>query len=133
MPGAPRRHLLVSFLLVVSLGFGGCLTLDPTVTADTSDSTVFESVSTEEPWVSGRVRTSVTLASNATSAQGVTQLTVTDESGDTFDSISVSSGQTSGLTLYLPANQNATITAVNSINGTTVETLTVRTGGDNVF
>lgn len=126
-----RRRLLASLPLVA--GLGGCLTLDPTVTAETGNSTVFESISTSEPWASGRVRTSVTLTSNATSDQGITQLNVTDESGDSFDSTSVSSGQTSGLTLYLPAHQNATITAVDGVNGTTVETRTVSTGGNRIF
>ena len=31
----PHRRVLASVALVVALGFGGCLTLSPTVTADT--------------------------------------------------------------------------------------------------
>lgn len=133
MVGPSRRHVLVSLLLVSSLGLGGCLTLDPTVTAETGDSAVFEGFSTSEPWASGRVKASVTLASNATSAQGITDLTVTDESGKNFYTTTVSSGQTSGIILYLPANQNAAVTAINSVNGTTVETRTVSTDGNRVF
>ena len=128
-----RRRFLASIPLVTGLALGGCLTLNPTVSANTDDSAVFEKISTTEPWVSGRVKTSVTLASNATSEQSVTDLTVTTESGKSFDSATVDSGQTSGLTLYLPAGENATITATDSVNGTTIETHTVKTGGDELF
>ena len=125
-----RRRFLAALPLTAGLALGGCLTLNPTVSADTDDSAVFEKISTSEPWVSGRIKTSVILASNATSEQSVTDLTVTTESGKSFDSTTVASGQTSGLTLYLPAGENATITATDSVNGTTVETQTVSTGGN---
>jgi hypothetical protein len=128
-----RRRFLTALPLAAGLVFGGCLTLDPIVRTDTDDSAVFEEISTSEPWVSGRIKTSVTLAANATSEQSVTDLTVTTESGKSFDSTTVSSGQTSGLTLYLPAGENATITATDSVNGTTIETRTVSTGGNELL
>jgi hypothetical protein len=128
-----RRRFLATLPLVGGLALGGCLTLDPTVSATVDDSAVFEKISTSEPWVSGRIKTSVTLAPNATSEGSVTDLTVTTESGKAFDSTTVASGQTSGLTLYLPAGENATITATDSVNGTVVETQTVRTGGNELL
>lgn len=128
-----RRRFLAALPPAAALTLGGCLTLSPTVSANTDDSAVFEEITTSEPWVSGRVKTSVTLASNATSEQSVTDLSVTTESGKSFDSTTVASGQTSGLTLYLPAGENATITATDSVNGTTIETHTVETGGDELF
>ncbi|WP_435077943.1 hypothetical protein [Halococcus sp. AFM35] len=128
-----RRRFLATIPLAAGLTLGGCLMLDPTVSANVDDSAVFEEISTSEPWVSGRIKTSVTLAPNATSEQDVTDLTVTTESGKVFDSTTVASGQTSGLTLYLPAGENATITATDSVNGTTIETHTVSTGGNELL
>lgn len=126
----PRRRVLASVALVVALGFGGCLTLSPTVTADTGDSAVFEQVSTDEPWASGQVRTAVTLAPNATTEQGVSKLVVIAGSGSSFDTTTVESGQTSGITLYVPADGNATITAVDTVNGTVVDTQPVTVDGN---
>ncbi|WP_049900250.1 hypothetical protein [Halococcus agarilyticus] len=126
----PRRQVLASVALVVALGFGGCLTVGPTVTADTGNSAVFEQVSTDEPWASGRVKTSVTLTPSATTEQGVSKLVVISGSGSSFDTTTVETGQSSGISLYLPANGNATITAVNTVNGTVVDTTTVTTGGN---
>lgn len=129
----PRRRFLAALPLAAGLGLGGCLTLDPTVDADTAGSAVFEEIATDESWASGRVRASITLAANATSEQDVTDLTVTTENGKSFDSTTVSSGQSRGLTLYLPAGENATITATDSINGTTIESQSVKAGGDELF
>ncbi|EMA53717.1 hypothetical protein C450_07407 [Halococcus salifodinae DSM 8989] len=119
--------------LVVALGFGGCLTLGPTVTADTGNSAVFEQVSSDEPWASGRVKASVNLTPSATTDQGVSKLVVISESGSSFDTTTVETGQTSGITLYLPANGNATVTAVNTVNGTVVGTQTVTADGNKLF
>lgn len=123
-----RRQLLAVLALVLVSGFGGCLTLDPTVSMNTDDSKVFESVSTTEPWASGRVKASVTLTPNATTSAGVTKLTVISEKGTDFDTVSLEGGQTSAI-VYLPTGQNATIVAVDTIDGTIVETRTVTTGG----
>ena len=130
---SPRRQVLASVALVVALGFGGCLTLGPTVTADTGNSAVFEQVSSDEPWASGRVKASVNLTPSATTDQGVTKLVVVSESGSSFDTTTVETGQTTGISLYLPANGNATITAVNTVNGTVVGTQTVTADGNKLF
>lgn len=131
--GTPSwRHVLVILLLVSSLGLGGCLTLSPTVGVDTDNSTVFEDASTTEPWVSGRVKTSITLTSNATTTQDVNKVAVISASGDDFDTVTLDSGQTSA-TVYVPANQNATIVAIDTINGTVVENRTIRTDGNKIF
>ncbi|HET7323598.1 MAG TPA: hypothetical protein VFJ06_04640 [Halococcus sp.] len=132
MAHPPRRHVLLSLLLVASLGLGGCLTLSPTVGVDTDNSTVFEDASTTEPWVSGRVKTSITLASNATTTQDVNKLAVISESGDDFDTVTLDTGQTTA-TVYVPANQNATIVAIDTVNGTTIDTRTIRTDGNKLF
>jgi hypothetical protein len=132
MTQLPRRHILVTLLLVSSLGLGGCLTLNPTVGVDTDASTVFKKVSTNEPWVSGRVRTSITLTSNATTTQDITKLAVISQSGSTFDTDKLDSGQTSA-TVYVPANQHATIVAIDTVNGTVVETQTITTSGNTLF
>ena len=132
MADLPHRRILVSFLLVVSLGLGGCLTLSPTVGVDTTNSSVFESVSTNEPWASGRVQTTVTLAPNATTTQDVSKLAVISTSGTTFDTVTLDSGQTTA-TVYTPANQNATLVAIGTTNGTTIDTQTITTGGNKIF
>jgi hypothetical protein len=131
MAGPRRRPLLVSLLVVSSLGLGGCLTLNPTVGVDTDNSTVFKDASTSEPWVSGRVKVSITLASNATTTQDVSKLAVISASGSDFDTVTLDSGQTSA-TVYVPANQNATLVAIGTTNGTTIETRTIRTGGNKI-
>lgn len=128
----PRRHVLVSLLLVSSLCLGGCLTLSPAVSMDTDNSRVFKDVSTIEPWVSGRVKTSIMLTLNATTAGDVTKLAVISASGSTFDTVTLDSGQTS-TTVYVPANGNATIVATDTVNGTVVETQPVTTGGNKIL
>lgn len=136
MTGTPSRRRVVSTIALLGLVVGsGCLTLGPTVTTEpteSTESTVFEQLSVTEPWASGSVETTVTLTSTATTTNGVTQLVVIAESGSTFDSTTVNSGQTS-VRMYLPTNQNATIVAVNAVDGTVVERRTVTTGGTDLF
>ncbi|UTF55799.1 hypothetical protein [Natronosalvus rutilus] len=133
MTGTPSRHRVVATIALLGLVVGsGCLTLSPTVTIETTESTVFEQLSVTEPWASKSVETTVTLTPAATTTNGVTQLVVIAESGSTFDSTTIDSGQTS-VTMYLPTNQNATIVAVNAVNGTVVERRTVATDGNKLF
>ncbi len=133
MTGTLSRRRVVATIALLGLVVGsGCLTLSPTVTIETTESTVFERFSATEPWASGSVETTVTLTPAATTTNGVTQLVVIAESGSTFDSTTVDSGQTSA-TMYLPTNQNATIFAVSAVNGTVVERRTVATGGNKLF
>lgn len=128
MAGLPRRALAV--LVVVLVVSSGCLTLDPTITADTSGSAVFESLSVDEPWASGHVRANATLA--ATPAAGnVTTITIIGEDNQEYDTVSVASGQ-SVVPLWIPASRNATLVASNSVNSTTLGTLNVSTGGNRV-
>jgi uncharacterized protein YcfL len=55
---------LLATLLVCSLMLGGCLTLSPTVSADASDSAVFEDLSPIESWSASGIRVNATLGSN---------------------------------------------------------------------
>jgi hypothetical protein len=126
-----RRQVLVTVLVIGSLMVGGCLTLDPTVGIDTDNTTVFKNASTTEPWVSGRVRTSITLTANATTTQDVTKLAVISKSGSTFDTVMLDSGQTSA-TMYVPANQNTMIVAIDTVNGTVIETRTITATGNTI-
>jgi hypothetical protein len=127
---ASRQRVLVATVVAVGAALGGCLTLDPSVTANTSASSVFEDVTVNEPWASGRVRSTATLSSSP-DAGDVTQITVVTESGETFSTAATDPGQTSVI-LELPANRNATLVASDTVNGTTIETLNVTTGGDEV-
>jgi hypothetical protein len=131
MRSTVRWQVLVTVLVIGSVTLGGCLTLDPTVGVDTDNATVFKNASTTEPWVSGRVRTSITLTDNATTTQDVTKLAVISKSGSTFDTVMLDSGQTSA-TVYVPANQNATIVATDTVNGTVIETGTITTTGNTI-
>lgn len=130
-PPHRRRGIAVVALLCV-LGASGCLTLSPTVTSTPTESPVFERISTTEPWAGRSLATQIRLKPNATTAAGVTQLVVLSESGSSFYTTTVDSGQTS-VTAYLPTNQNVTLVAVNAVNGTVVDTWSVRTGGNTVF
>jgi hypothetical protein len=119
---------LVAAMVVCSLAFGGCLTLDPTVSADTNDSVVFERISVNESWATQRVRASATLASSP-EAGNVTQITVIKANGKTSSTVNTDPGQTS-VALQLPANGNSTLVASDTVNGTTIEKLNVTTGGN---
>lgn len=123
----PLRRVLVATLLAGSLAFGGCLTLSPTISADTDDSVVFESISVNESWASQRIRANATLASSP-EAGNVTQITVVQANGRTFSTTNTDPGQTTVI-LQLPPNGNSTLVASDTVNGTTIEKLNVTTGG----
>lgn len=125
-----QRMVLLATLLVVSLTFSGCLTLNPSATPETNNSTVFERLAVDEPWAGQQIRATATLASSP-AAGNVTQITVINENGKTFSSTMVDPGQTTVL-LELPTNQNATLVASDNINGTTIEKLNVTTSGDTI-
>ena len=124
------QRILVATVVVVGVAFGGCLTLDPTITAETSDSAVFESLSATEPWTGSGVRVNATLRSTGV-ADNVTQLTVIKANGRSIQTIGVDSGQTTVI-LTVPANQNSTIVASNTANSTTLETVNVTAGGNEI-
>jgi hypothetical protein len=78
------------------------------------------------------VTTSITLAPNATTTQDVSKLVVISPSGSTFDTVTLTKGQTSATT-YVPANQNSTLVAIGATNGTTIKTRTIATTGNKLF
>ncbi|GAA0471832.1 hypothetical protein MUK72_19760 (plasmid) [Halococcus dombrowskii] len=126
MAGAPRRALAI--VLVVVLVSSGCLTLGPSISADTGDSAVFEGLSVEEPWASEHVRVNATLRSTP-AASNVTTITIIGENKQKYDTVSVASGQ-SVVPLWIPTGRNATLVASNSVNSTTLDSLNVSTGGN---
>lgn len=126
-----RRQVLVAVLVIGSVTLGGCLTYNPSVTPETTNSTVFETVSVNESWASGRIRATARLTSSP-AAGNVTQITVIRENGESFSTTPVDPGQTTAV-LYLPPNQNATLVASDTINGTTIATLNVTTNGNTFF
>jgi predicted neuraminidase len=121
---------LLATLLVCSLVLGGCLTLSPTVSADTNDSAVFEDLSPTESWSASGIRVNATLKSTS-AASNVTSITVIQGNGRTYETVDVASGQ-STVILTLPPNANATLVASNSVNSTTIGTLNVTTGGNEI-
>jgi hypothetical protein len=123
------RRAVATVVVVSMLLAGGCLTIDPSVSADTGGSAVFESVESTEPWSSGQVRASVSLTDEATTSSGVSKLVVVSSRGTSFYTTTLEPGESS-TTLFLPPNAEATVLAVNTVNGTVVETITVRTDGD---
>lgn len=122
-----HRHLFVAIAVIASLGLSGCMTVNPAVQADTSDSTAFERFSADEPWTSSSVRTKVTLTSNATRGLGVTDLVVINERGTAVSTTNIDAGQTSALVM-LPPNQNVTVVAMND-TGYAIENQSVTTTG----
>jgi hypothetical protein len=126
-----RQQALMAVLVIGLLALGGCLTYNPAVTMETTTSSVFENVSVTESWASGRIRATAHLTSSP-AAGNVTQITVIRENGKSFSTSSVDPGQTSVL-IMLPPNQNATLIASDTINGTTLATLNVTTSGTTLF
>ena len=129
MTGPPRRALAIVVVLVVVSS--GCLTLDPTIAADTGDSPVFERLTVEEPWASEHVRVNATLRSTP-AAGNVTTITIIGENGQEYDTVSVASGQ-SVVPIWVPTDRNATLVASNSVNSTTLDSLNISTGGNRVL
>lgn len=130
MKDVSYQQALVTVAVLVSFTFGGCLTLNPSVMANTDNSTVFKNLSVSESWASQRVRVNVTLTSSS-DAGNVTQLTVVKQNGRTFSTVKINPGQTSVI-LELPTNQNMTLVASDTINGTTIEKLNVSTRGKEI-
>lgn len=127
----PRRNALVTVVVVWFVVSSGCLTLNPSATANTSESAVFESVSVSESWASQRVRVNVRL-SNSPQAKNVDRISVVTKSGTVSSVVNLDPGQTS-VVLELPANGNVTLVASDSTNGTTVGKLNVSTAGDTII
>ncbi|MDS0293871.1 hypothetical protein [Halogeometricum luteum] len=111
-------------LLVVT---AGCLTVSPSISS-ADDSPVFERVSTVSEWGTSSVQGSVTLTPAATTEMGVTRLNVIREDGSSFYATSVDAGQTS-VSLPIPTGTRSRIVAVNTVNGTVVDTYNVTVRG----
>ena len=122
------RRKSVLALLVIAIVCGGCVTAQPTLDSTTNDPTVFESISTADPWGTSSLQTSITLAPGATTSEGVTDLSVVTANGSSFYTTTVDAGQTS-VTLPLPMGTSQII-ATNTINGTTVGTANVTVSGN---
>jgi hypothetical protein len=117
--------------LVGALAFSGCLTLDPSLTANTTNSSVFEDFSVSESWATNKIPVETTLTSTP-AAGNVTTITVIQKNGRTFSTHQIESGQTRVI-LSVPPNQNATLVASNSVNSTTIEKINVSTTGNKLF
>lgn len=126
-----RQQGVMAVLVIGLLAFSGCLTYNPSVMTETANSSVFDTVSITESWASGRVRATAHLTSSP-AAGNVTQITVIRDNGKTFSTSPVDPGQTA-VVLHLPPNQNATLVASDTINGTTIATLNVTTDGNKLF
>ncbi|EMA43862.1 hypothetical protein [Halococcus saccharolyticus] len=131
MPKTSWRHVLVAAMVVLVFAFGGCLTLEPSITTETSDSSVFDGLSATEPWTGSGVRVNATLRSTG-DAGNVTQITVIKANGRSFQTIPVDPGQTTVI-FTVPANQNSSIVASNTANSTTIETVNVTADGNEVL
>lgn len=127
---APRQ-ILDTVLVIGSLMLGGCLTLNPSVTPETTNSSVFENFSINESWASGQTRTTARLTSSP-AAGNVTQITVIRANGKTFSTKQIDPGQTTVI-LMLPPNENATLVASDTVNGTTIATVNVTTDGNKLL
>lgn len=123
---------MITILVVMVSMTSGCLTLDPTVTLGTADSSIFKGASTTDSVAAGKVDTRFTLTDGATTSDGVTQLNVIDATGKAVYKTPVESGETS-VTLMLPTTGTVTIVAVNTVNGTVVETRNATITGKKVI
>lgn len=131
MKGSTPRRRPLAVLMLVILVCSGCLTVQPTVSAPTSDGPTFESVTTNDEWGTSGIDASVTLSSAATTEQGVTKVSVITAEGESFYTTSVDTGQTS-VSVVLPTNQTAQLYAVNTVNGTVVARQNVTISGTTV-
>lgn len=127
MNRAARVGLVVVIVLLAS---AGCLAHGPAVDLNTTDSVVFSGAAAGGSWAVGEVRTTVDLTPNATTS-GVSQLNVVVDS-QTFHRTALDSGETSA-SVVLPTNGTATLVAVNTVNGTVVETRNVTVSSDRVI
>ena len=126
-----RSRVVVVAVLVLVAG-SGCLTLNPGMDLTTQNSTVFHDVSSSGEWANGRLVGTLSLTPNATTDQGVSQINVVAADGETFYTTAVDSGQ-SNVSIMTPTNGTATIVAVNTVNGTVVETRNATITGDTVI
>lgn len=129
------RGSRVRLLAVVALGAllvtSGCLTTDPAVELNTTESAVFAEASASGSVAIGQVNAKLSLVPNATTDEGVDRLLVVAPNGETFHRTTLDSGQSSAAVL-LPPDGSATIVAANTVNGTVVETRNATITGDSL-
>ncbi|ELZ33949.1 hypothetical protein C474_03280 [Halogeometricum pallidum JCM 14848] len=123
----PNRRLCVIAAVALLVVTAGCVTVSPSI-GSSEDSAVFERVSTVSEWGTSSVQASVTLAPAATTEMGVTRLNVITDSGSSFYTTTVDAGQTS-VSLPIPTQTRSQIVAVNTVNGTVVDTYNVTVRG----
>ncbi|MWG33267.1 hypothetical protein GQS65_01965 [Halomarina oriensis] len=124
------RRGAVALLAVVGLVVtSGCLTVYPSVTVESNDSATFRNVETGSEWGTSSVQATITFAPSATTTDGVSRVNVITESGGSFYSTEVDTGQTS-VSLPLPTGTPVTLYAVNTVNGSVVATQNVTVSGD---
>lgn len=116
--------LVVAALVVMS----GCLTVSPTVNRQTGDSDTFQGVTTDSEWGTSSVQATVNLSSSATTTDGVSRVNVITESGKSFYTTDINTGQTT-VSLPLPTGTPATLYAVNTTRGSVVATQNVTVNG----
>jgi hypothetical protein len=127
-----RGSWICLLAVIALLTTSGCLATDPAVEMNTTDSEVFAGVSTSGSVATGQVNAKVNLTPNATSDEGVTRLLVIAPNGETFHRTALDSGQSTA-TVLLPPDGSATVVAVNTVNGTVVETRNATITGDAVL
>ena len=127
----PKKQYLVGTLILLIVASSGCLTLNPSVSANTTSSSVFENLSATEPWSSQHTRVNVTLRSTP-DAKNTTLITVIGPNNQAYTTVSVASGQTT-VALWVPSGQSSTVVASNDVNSTTLDTLNVTSGGDKLI
>ncbi|MFC5971862.1 hypothetical protein ACFPYI_11010 [Halomarina salina] len=124
-----RRGAVAVLALVALTLTGGCLTVYPSVTVESTDSEVFRSVETGSEWGTSSVQATITFDSSATTTDGVSKVNVITQNGGSFYTTTVDTGQTS-VSLPLPTGTPATLYAVNAVNGSVVATQNVTVSGD---
>ncbi len=117
--------VVLTTLLVIS---AGCVTVNPAIESSSNGSNVFKNVTTSNEWGTSSIHASITLSPNATTEMGVSRLNVITSSGSSFYSTTVDSGQTS-VSMPLPSGGSAQIIAVNTINGSVVDTYNITVTG----
>ena len=124
-----RRGRAATLAVVVLAITSGCLTVYPSVDVQPDDSGVFRNVETDSEWGTSSVQATITFAPSATTANGVSRVNVITQSGGSFYTTDVDTGQTR-VSLPLPTGTPVTLYAVNTVNGSVVATQNVTVRGD---
>lgn len=126
-----KTQYLIGVLVVLVVVSSGCLTMNPSVSANTSSSSVFEDLSATEPWAGHHTRVNATLRSTS-DTKNTTLITVIGPNNQAYTTVNVASGQTT-VSVWVPTGQSSTLVASNDVNSTTLDTLNVTTDGNKVI